>query len=344
MEELKEIRVNALQNVRDIVTEYREEVTRAYRITTGLAYICRKEGLLALESAAELIPGDTPLCERIMEMVRLVVDGEDAQFISELLTNSFIVNQYCGLEAFLYYLYARSFLLIQSGTSPYQIESFFRSVMPEGTILLEEQRRMQSEHDAERLHELKACLSDGEKKRLSEASEWLHGMTEQEWKELVGSSGYCGFEVLLPFLDQKAQELTADHMNPYRYRGILESPRVVEEQELLEAVMELSERIADIREKNSRPCLLEDALKCSDKEIRNLLDKVEGSMLAIALKDTGTERERFREIRECFFRNMTLRERYCLQEDMEYMGPVRRRDVEEAQNAILQMIKGSSRI
>ena len=40
---------------------------------------------------------------------------------------------------------------------------------------------------------------------------------------------------------------------------------------------------------------------------------------------------------ECFYRNLSVRLRYLIQEDMEYMGPVRMCDVEEAERKIIEV-------
>ena len=333
MAELKEIRAVALKNVGEVIAQNKKEVIKAYQLVTGMAYRCRKEGILALEYVVGFLSNDTLLLSEITEMVRLVIDGRDAQFISEMMTLKFLVNQYCGLEAFLYYLYARSILMIQEGASPYQIESFFNFAVPEKTLFFDKQRNIQKEYNMKKLQELKAGLSDVERKRLSEVSGKLHSLTEQEWKKLVGSSGFWGFEIVLPFLEREEQALTAVYMNPYRYQAIINSPRAVQEQEMLQAVKELEEKIADLQEKDSRPCLLEDILKCSDEEVRHLISDVEQNELAVALKCVREE------IIEYFCRNMTIREKYCLQEDMEYMGPVRLCDVETAQKNIIQTAK-----
>lgn len=330
MEELKEIRTVALKNVDGMIAQNKEEVIKAYRLVMSLAHRCQKEGILALEYAVWFLPKDTLLRDEITEMARLVLDGMDAQFISEMLTLKFMVNQFCGLEAFLYYLYARSILMIQERTSPYVIENFFNFVIPEKTLFFDEHHKIQKEYNMKKLQELKTSLSDMERTRLSEVSGRLCGLTEHEWKKLVGNSGFCGFEIILPFLDQEAQNLTAVYMNQYRYQAIIDFPRAVREHEMLQAVKELEEKLTDLREKDSRPCRLEDILKCTDEEVRNLIHDVSQDTLAVALKGVREE------IAECFYRNMTIREKYCLQEDMEYMGPVRMCDVEDAQRSILQ--------
>jgi flagellar motor switch protein FliG len=60
---------------------------------------------------------------------------------------------------------------------------------------------------------------------------------------------------------------------------------------------------------------------------------VETSDLALALKGVGEE------LRAKFFKNMSSRAGEMLQEEMEYMGPVRLRDVEDAQQKIVDRIR-----
>lgn len=129
--------------------------------------------------------------------------------------------------------------------------------------------------------------------------------------------------------------MTAVYMNQYRYQAIMNSPRAASEQEMLRAAKELAEKVEDLRKKDDCPCLLEDILKWSDEEIRKLIGEAEREDLIIALKGVKEE------IMESFLRNMTNREKYCLKQDMEYMGPVRLCDVEDAQRRILQTAKGN---
>lgn len=42
---------------------------------------------------------------------------------------------------------------------------------------------------------------------------------------------------------------------------------------------------------------------------------------------------------ECFYRNLSLRLRHIVQEDMEYMGPIRLCEVEEAEAKIIEAAK-----
>lgn len=55
--------------------------------------------------------------------------------------------------------------------------------------------------------------------------------------------------------------------------------------------------------------------------------------MSVVLKGAG------KETAECFYRNLSVRLRRLIQEDMEYMGPVRICDVEESEKKIIEIAK-----
>jgi flagellar motor switch protein FliG len=61
--------------------------------------------------------------------------------------------------------------------------------------------------------------------------------------------------------------------------------------------------------------------------------EVDSQELAKALKSVDTE------VQDKIFKNMSKRAASMLKEDMEYMGPVRLKDVEEAQQKIVSIIR-----
>jgi flagellar motor switch protein FliG len=77
----------------------------------------------------------------------------------------------------------------------------------------------------------------------------------------------------------------------------------------------------------------EDLGKLDGAGVRALLRQVEQNQLAIALKG-GSQK-----VKDLFFQNMSERAGKLLKEDMESMGPVRLRDVEEAQMALVNSAK-----
>lgn len=79
--------------------------------------------------------------------------------------------------------------------------------------------------------------------------------------------------------------------------------------------------------------VFEDILLLDDRSIQRVLRDVENSELAVALKNVNDD------VQEVIFNNMSSRLADMIKEDMEYMGPVRVKDVEEAQQKIVNVIR-----
>lgn len=79
--------------------------------------------------------------------------------------------------------------------------------------------------------------------------------------------------------------------------------------------------------------VFEDIVLLDDRAIQKVLREVDTSELAKALKAVDTE------VQDKIFRNMSKRAASLLKEDMEFMGPIRLRDVEEAQQKIVNIIR-----
>ena len=79
--------------------------------------------------------------------------------------------------------------------------------------------------------------------------------------------------------------------------------------------------------------VFEDLSKLDPGGVQTLLRAVEKDSLALALKGASDS------LREMFFSNMSERAAKIMREDMESMGPVRLRDVDQAQMAMVQVAK-----
>lgn len=79
--------------------------------------------------------------------------------------------------------------------------------------------------------------------------------------------------------------------------------------------------------------VFEDILLVNDKGIQSVLKEIDNEELSLALK-TASE-----ELREKIFKNMSDRAAQLIQEDMQYMGPVRVSDVEAAQQKIVDVVR-----
>lgn len=79
--------------------------------------------------------------------------------------------------------------------------------------------------------------------------------------------------------------------------------------------------------------VFEDILLLDDRAIQRVLRDVDNNDLAIALKGSNEE------VQNAIFKNLSKRLGVMIKEDMEFMGPVRMKDVEEAQQKIVNIIR-----
>ena len=79
--------------------------------------------------------------------------------------------------------------------------------------------------------------------------------------------------------------------------------------------------------------VFEDILSLDDKSIQRVLREVDNNELAVALKGANDE------VQNVIFNNLSKRLASMIREDMEYMGPIRLKDVEEAQQKIVNIIR-----
>jgi flagellar motor switch protein FliG len=82
-----------------------------------------------------------------------------------------------------------------------------------------------------------------------------------------------------------------------------------------------------------RMFVFEDIVNLDNRSIQRIIRDIENADLQLALKVASEE------VREAIFRNMSKRMAESFKEEMEYMGPVRLRDVEEAQTRIVSTIR-----
>lgn len=79
--------------------------------------------------------------------------------------------------------------------------------------------------------------------------------------------------------------------------------------------------------------VFEDILSLDDKSIQRVLREVDNNELAVALKGSTEE------VQNVIFNNLSQRLSTMIKEDMDYMGPIRMKDVEEAQQKIVNIIR-----
>ena len=79
--------------------------------------------------------------------------------------------------------------------------------------------------------------------------------------------------------------------------------------------------------------VFEDILLLDDRAIQRVLRDVENGDLALACKGSNEQ------VQAAIFNNLSKRLAVMIKEDMDFMGPVRMKDVEEAQQKIVSVIR-----
>ncbi|WP_010259184.1 flagellar motor switch protein FliG [Treponema primitia] len=103
------------------------------------------------------------------------------------------------------------------------------------------------------------------------------------------------------------------------------------EKQIIEALEDEDPELAE--EIKKRMFVFEDIVMLDDRAIQRVMREVDSQELSKALKSVDTE------VQDKIFRNMSKRAAQMLKEDMEFMGPVRLKDVEEAQQKIVSIIR-----
>lgn len=79
--------------------------------------------------------------------------------------------------------------------------------------------------------------------------------------------------------------------------------------------------------------VFEDILSLDDRSIQRVLREVDNNDLAVALKSVNEE------VQGVIFKNLSKRQADMIRDDMDFMGPVRLKEVEEAQQKIVNVIR-----
>ena len=88
-----------------------------------------------------------------------------------------------------------------------------------------------------------------------------------------------------------------------------------------------------VDEIRKRLFIFEDIIGLDNASIQRIVREVDHKDLAVALKGSSEE------VRERIFRNVSKRAAEMLKEDIEFMGPIRLREVEEAQQRIVAIVR-----
>lgn len=136
-------------------------------------------------------------------------------------------------------------------------------------------------------------------------------------------------------LEKKLSTLSSeDYTSAGGLESIVEILNLVDrstEKTIIESLEEDDPELAE--EIKKRMFVFEDIVLLDDRAIQKVLREVDTTELAKALKAVDSE------VQDKIFRNMSRRASTLLKEDMEYMGPIRLKDVEESQQKIVAIIR-----
>jgi flagellar motor switch protein FliG len=136
-------------------------------------------------------------------------------------------------------------------------------------------------------------------------------------------------------LEQKlSATVTQDYTNAGGIDSIVQILNGVDrgtERTILDALEIQDPELAE--EIKKRMFVFEDIVNIDNRAIQRIIRDIENTDLQLALKVASEE------VREAIFRNMSKRMADTFKEEMEFMGPVRLRDVEEAQTRIVATIR-----
>lgn len=128
--------------------------------------------------------------------------------------------------------------------------------------------------------------------------------------------------------------LTQDFTSAGGIRSLVEVLNQVDrttERTILESLDEQNAELAD--EVRKLMFVFEDVMLLDDRSIQQVLREVENKELGLALKGTTDE------VKEKIFKNMSERAAAIIKEELQFMGPVRLKQVEEAQQRVVTIIR-----
>ncbi|WP_096199359.1 flagellar motor switch protein FliG [Bacillus sp. FJAT-45350] len=136
-------------------------------------------------------------------------------------------------------------------------------------------------------------------------------------------------------LEQKlSSTVTQDYTDAGGIEAVVEVLNSVDrstERTILDALEIQDPELAE--EIKKRMFVFEDVVTLDNRSIQRVIRDVENEDLQLSLKVSSEE------VREVIFNNMSQRMAETFKEEMEFMGPVRLRDVEEAQSRIVAIIR-----
>ncbi len=129
---LYDMRKHALIQSKDSVFE--DGLFHIIHAMMELTFAANKEGLLALEEAAQSIPSGIRFYQDIQTAVSIVCSGAEPEDLIETLTSRYWSKNLQGEDALIYYMVILSVVRIQDGISAWQLEQLLTACLSEGSM------------------------------------------------------------------------------------------------------------------------------------------------------------------------------------------------------------------
>lgn len=314
-----------------------DRIETAYNNVIKLAKVSRKEGILALEFNAGFVKDTRELADDLSWMIYLITDGTEARIIEEFVTNRFLASNYTGIDALIFYLYARGTLYIQEGMSPFMIEGFFNSVIPEsvnrqrvGGAYFNKENDIYAENNRCRLAIIQERMSDETREMLDKVQALMSTMTEPEWNYMTDCDGAAGWEWIVLAVDDVCRIMIDAHMVMGRFLGYLRNIQIPKENEILEACVDFDIKLRNFRSNSKKQEIRESSTFFSkmiteeESVITAVLNEAGDNDLAVALKGCDIS------LRNEVLKYTEKKRKFMIKDEMGFMGPVKISDVENA--------------
>lgn len=346
----REIRNIALINVNETVKDNIHRFRKAYRYIADLSLHAKEEGLLFLDSHMDFIEDEDPMTENLIWMVYMVVDSFKPDCLEEIVTNRFLVREYKGIDALIFYVYAMGMKYIQCGVYPRVIEEFFnsfipRELVPENSIThryFDYVENKNIKKNAEKIESNLELLTDEENNYLCRVKESLYSLSDNEWKLITSDSGFVGWSSIIPLFDMPTRLLIDSHMNPGRVRKYMQNVWYLRKGDIKQWCDMYFTVIDEVKKELSNRMNVDDGIQKileMDKSDIGTVIKEEyysntRSLTALALKGASEA------IRERFLDTVDKRTAMYIRDEIEFMGPVRVTDIEKAQKELMAKVLG----
>ena len=334
----RDIRSIAIINVNETIKDNIQRFRKAYRYIADLSLYAKEEGLLFLDSHMDFIEDEDPMTENLIWMVDMIVDSLEPDCLEVIVTNRFLVRNYKGIDALIYYVYAMGIIYIQRGVNPLVIEEFFNSFIPEEFIPGDsishkyfdyiETKTMRK--NSEKIERIKELLTAEETEYVGKVRASLLSLSNDEWG------------VFIPIFDMETRILIDLKMAPGRVRRYMWDVHMPKDGEIENCCNMYFSVLNEIREENSKRVNLDDGILESlemDKSDIGIAIKEEyyssvKSYIQVALKGVSEP------IVNRLLDTIDKRTAMYIRDEIEFMGPVRVTDIEKAQKELMANVLG----